>query len=817
MATISCTVQRSSWYEVYFEYSYTQNKDTAVTTVSHALKLKQITDSYDFDTVGAVTVSYVVAGKTFSKTERININDKGNKGYTITLASGTSTITHNASTGVGSFTVSVNTSIESAGYGPGTITLSSQTVSLPTIYRASKPTVSASSVKMGNTLTITTNRKSTSFTHTLQYTFGGTTTTVATGVGESYPMYVPQDLAARCNNALSGTATITCTTYNGSTKIGTETCTVTFTVPNKSKPSTSVSSVALGNTVRVNTNRESSNFTHKLELLFNGEVVYANTGIASYVDVPLDLSLAKKIPSKTEDEITISCVTYNGSAVVGTDTNKFKVTVPNNSTTQPKASFSLTRVGDLPYEFYGLYIQNKTSVKADFTASSEYSAISSYKMSVDGIAYSGNPATSKVLTKDGTVTVTGSVTDARGYSNTSLSNSITVHPYKPPTLRPYSGNSSIVCERSLQDGTYNDEGTYLHIKCELNYYPVVVDNWQRNTCTLSYMYKIEGGEWSAESVIFVSKSADNISTEHILPDVVTQTRKSYAIRLIVRDALGAEESYDFGIPTADVTLHLAEKGAGVAVGKFSEASESNKMFECAFPAYFYDDVKGTVYGLGGLVDIPPNADLNDAQYREFGCYGITANSTATTIRNLPPNITPQAGIIRVYDPTGYGRSSLSGHQYVAQEYTSYISGDCYRRLLHRDGNDTEWTEENWVAIGGVDSVIESGTITTSDNVEWYYRKWYNGTAECWAKKNINIDVTAQWGSMYCVAAPRVTLPFTFASPPVCHTSVDAEYCLFVMSNGSASTTTVPSVMLGRPDPTTGINVNVFYSVHGLWR
>ena len=102
MAKIQCTVQRSSWYKVYFEYSYTQDKVNAKTTVTHALKLEQLTDYNDFNTLRSVTMSYKVAGTTFSKTGVINIDDKGNTGYTITLASGTSTITHNSTAKLGS-------------------------------------------------------------------------------------------------------------------------------------------------------------------------------------------------------------------------------------------------------------------------------------------------------------------------------------------------------------------------------------------------------------------------------------------------------------------------------------------------------------------------------------------------------------------------------------------------------------------------------------------------------------------------------------------------------------------------------------------
>ena len=810
MATIKCTVQRSSWYEVYFEYSYTQNQETAVTNLSHALKLKQITNSYDFDTVASVTVSYVVAGQTFSKTARIDIDDKGNAGYTITLASGSSVISHNASTGVGSFSVSVNTSIESGGYGPGTIKLASQTVQLPTIYRASAPTVSASSVKMGDTLTITTNRKSSSFTHTLQYTFGGTTTTIATGVGASYAWKVP-DLASKCNNTSSGVATITCVTYNGSSKVGTNTCTVTLALPNSSVPSFSASSIALGGKVRVNTNRGSSNFTHTLSVKFAGETIGSASGVTDYKEFDLPLALAKKIPSEPEGTVTVSCNTYNGTYLVGSASNTFKVTVPNNSTTQPVASFTLTPINPASSDFNGLFIQSVTPIKANFTASSAYSTIASYRMSVDGGSYAGNPATSKVLTRSGAVTVTGSVTDARGYSKT-LSQSITVYPYKKPAIVRHKDASSIVCERSLQDGTYNDEGSYLHIKCKLDYEPIVVNGSQKNTCTLGLMYKMEGGSWSAERTLLVSSSIDNANIDETFPNIVSQTTKSYAIRLVIRDGIGSEDTYDFGIPTADVNLHLAEEGYGVAVGKYSERPST---FECAYPAYFDNDVNGRAYGLGGLPYIPENEDLDD--YREFGCYAVTSNSRAETIENLPPNIPPLAGILRVYSATGAADNQSSGWVYVAQEYTPFSCRGCYRRLLHKDGPDAEWVADAWLAVGGVDSVIESGVITVS-GVDWYYKKWYNGTAECWAKRNLTIDATTEWGSLYRGSVSTLTFPFTFKEAPVCHISVETtNNNFFVVSGGSASMISAPGVLLCRPTSVTGINVNVLYNVHGRWK
>lgn len=576
MATIQCTVQRSGWYEVYFEYSYTQDKANAKTTLSHSLKLKQLTDSYDFDTVGNVTVGYKVAGETFSKTGRINIDNKGNKGYTITLASGTSTITHDQSTGEGSFTVSVDTSIDSAGYGPGTIKLASKTVSLPTIYRASVPTVSSGDIWIWNTLTIKTNRKSSAFTHTLKYTFGGTTATIATGVGDSYPWKVP-DLASKCNNATSGTATITCITYNGRSVVGTNACFVTIHVPAPSVPS--ANDVEMGNPVIVNSNRWSSNYTHTLEFVFNGETINTVTGVGVSTTFTPSLDLAKKIPSDPSGEITIKCTTYNGTAKVGdTQTATFVATVPDNDTTKPQFiedGFVLTPTGGLPSKFSGLYIQNKTGVKAEFVATSNYSNISKHEMNVDGVVYTGNPATSNVITTaDDNVKVKGTVTDARGYCK-EVQKTITVHPYRTPTIEPYSGHSSVICERSRPDGTYDDAGTYLHIKCKRKYSSV--DG--KNTCTLQYQYKVQDGGWTPLTPLLDGADASSDDYEGIIPGVVSQTDKSYTIKLIATDDIGKSEPYDFPIPTADVTMHLGENGYGVAFGKYSEATADNKMVE----------------------------------------------------------------------------------------------------------------------------------------------------------------------------------------------------------------------------------------------
>ena len=107
----------------------------------------------------------------------------------------------------------------------------------------SQPTTSASSVNLGSTFTIYTNRQSSSTTHTLTYSFGNATGTIGTNVGASVNWKPPLTLANQIPNATSGLCTITCSSYNGGSLTGTRTCTITLNVPATVVPSISAVTV----------------------------------------------------------------------------------------------------------------------------------------------------------------------------------------------------------------------------------------------------------------------------------------------------------------------------------------------------------------------------------------------------------------------------------------------------------------------------------------------------------------------------------------------------------------------------------------------
>ena len=111
--------------------------------------------------------------------KKVSYNFSTSTPCTITLASGTKTISHD---GDGSRTISV-----SAYFGDSANSLGNATVSgnltLTTIPRASEP--SCNNVTLGNAVTINTNRKSDAFTHTITVSVGGNVKETFNNIGAS--------------------------------------------------------------------------------------------------------------------------------------------------------------------------------------------------------------------------------------------------------------------------------------------------------------------------------------------------------------------------------------------------------------------------------------------------------------------------------------------------------------------------------------------------------------------------------------------------------------------------------------------------------
>lgn len=133
-------------------------------------------------------------------------------------------------------------SATTAQYQPNTSQALYTTTTLYAVWELAASTLTVSNGTIGTALSIGINRNNASYTDTITYSFGTASGTIATKTSsDSVSWTPPLSLASEIPNASTGTCTLTCTTYNGNTVIGTTTKTITLTVPQSLAPTVSVS------------------------------------------------------------------------------------------------------------------------------------------------------------------------------------------------------------------------------------------------------------------------------------------------------------------------------------------------------------------------------------------------------------------------------------------------------------------------------------------------------------------------------------------------------------------------------------------------
>ena len=196
-----------------------------------------------------------------------------------TLASGSSTISHNAD-GTKSLPFSCTFNPNNGLH--RTITVSGN-LGLTTIPRSSSVRVSAGVI--GSSVTININRQNPSFKHTVRYKWAGKSGTIASNVDTSATWSIPVDFANDIPNSASGTGTIYVDTFSGSTKTGTQSTTFTASVPANVKPTFSGITLSDVNGAAQNLISNSDTFIQvisNIKVAFNGAKGTYGSSITGY-------------------------------------------------------------------------------------------------------------------------------------------------------------------------------------------------------------------------------------------------------------------------------------------------------------------------------------------------------------------------------------------------------------------------------------------------------------------------------------------------------------------------------------------------------
>ena len=208
MATYSaqCSAVGSFAYASYFKL-YVELTETDVSVANNTSKVNYnvYCRSSGSGSISANHYLYFNINGSDKRNETIKVS-VSSPNANIPIASGTTeAITHNND---GTKSISFSAQIKASSYGVSAST--SGTFTLSTIARASS--VAGGSGNIGGTSTITITRAASSFTHTLRYSFGSLSGTIATGVATSHNWTLPTSFYAQIPNARTGTGTIYCDT-----------------------------------------------------------------------------------------------------------------------------------------------------------------------------------------------------------------------------------------------------------------------------------------------------------------------------------------------------------------------------------------------------------------------------------------------------------------------------------------------------------------------------------------------------------------------------------------------------------------------------
>lgn len=516
-------------------------------------------------------------------TKSVSLNPNNTTSGSSTIYSKTLNITHKED---GSKTLTVSASYATS-TSSGTVK-DSVSKTLTTIARKSAPSC-PSSAMLGDTITIATNRKSSSFTHTLTASWNGKETTIATKTTQSSVSWtIP---FSWCTAGSSGICTITCTTYDGSTSLGSNTCSLELQRPGTSVLYLPASSCLVdgSSSVEISTQGNAIGYTHLLSYTVN-DVTWTD-GIADLTAVGTTtftppISLLDHITETESASCTIRLDTCFDGTVLASDYAVLTLIVP--ASILPKAE--ITEVSDTVacsessetlLEHYSAFISGKSIPKMTVTGTESYSSpIKTYT----GIFTSGSSVSSSdsVLISDQVIkeidtAFTATVTDARGRTSETAEQSVTVLSYAEPKINTFTATRMSVQE----DGTLSadDAGTVLRIAYDISV--SALNDKNAKAAVLTWVNLTDSSSGTINLTLTSYHASGTFDLKGSSGYEVFSSTSRYKLTLSVTDDFTTISS-SVTVQTAEVILDFHAGGKGMAIGKISEGDG----FECQYDAKF---------------------------------------------------------------------------------------------------------------------------------------------------------------------------------------------------------------------------------------
>ena len=426
--------QKSNYFSFYLTWSATQNVAGNYSDVTVKTYWETNNTYQTFDTVGSRNASITINGTTASISKVFSVY-WSSRPYLIQTA--TQRVYHN-NDGTKSITISARANGHAASWGPSSSTASSAdctasgTITLNTIPRASSLSLSATSVNVGNSITATITRASTSFTHKVEFYINNTYHQEYENIATSKSFTIPTSWYAAMPSSTNCTAYCRITTYNGNTQIGNQVTksftvnvpstivpkvgTITLTpqtysvlIQNKNTVKVAVSGCSAGTGSGIKSYTFSgpgvSSTTTSTSVTSSGTI--SNTGTLTYTVKVTDNR--GRTASKTA---TITCYAYSAPSI---KLSAYRVassssTTENSSGTYVRCTYNLS--------YASVNSSNDVTVKIYYKKNNA-STWSSTTAVTDSKSTSGNVTLSSI-SADSTYTVYATITDNYGGNTSSL-------------------------------------------------------------------------------------------------------------------------------------------------------------------------------------------------------------------------------------------------------------------------------------------------------------------------------------------------------------------------------------------------------------
>ena len=377
-------------------------------------------------------------------------------------------------------------------------------------------------------------------------------------------------------------------------------------IPRATTPGLSASVVDMDTTMIIYTAGAVDTFTHDLAYSFAGGIfvsIAKDVKDLAYWKVPLDL--ARSIPNTTSGTVTIRCTTKNGGETVGTRTVLVTVKVPADIKPTVDAVSHVEASAGIA-DAVGAYVQGKSKVKVNITASGAYgSTIKNCSSSLVGKTYTGDSWTSDLISLSGTVSIVTTVTDSRGRTE-SVTTPLTVLSYTPPQISVFSA------ARCNAAGEADPDGVYVRVR--LAYSVSSLNGGNTASARVEYKRSIDSSWTSLRTWSDISNDINAALT-----GVIFSTDYQFDLRVRLTDAFNstAPATYSTVLPSGAVILDIKADGKGVAF--FKTSTREGVEIAGELP--------------GSAISLTTNADLNDLTSPGF--YAIPTATIAGTVKNKP--------------------------------------------------------------------------------------------------------------------------------------------------------------------------------------